>query len=118
MARPSGVLQVQREAALVAVQVLEIEAVPVVGGDVDGARLLDLQRPRAPVGQLPHAGRAGARMRQVEHLDPPQRAVGGAACSPSRVARTFFAGDDFRFVHKALQVLSIVTRELSRSPRG
>ena len=101
MARPSGVLQVQREAALVAMQVLEVEAVPVAGGDVvAAARLLDLERARAPVGQLPHAGRACARMRQVEHLDLPERTVGGAAASPRRVARAFFAGDDFRFVHR------------------
>ncbi|MEZ5765995.1 MAG: hypothetical protein R3D69_18340 [Xanthobacteraceae bacterium] len=83
-------------------KVLEVEAVAVAGGDVVAARrLLDLERARAPVSQLPHAGRAGAGMRQVEHLDLPQRPVGGAARAPRGVAGAFFAGDGFGLVHGA-----------------
>ena len=74
----SGVFQVQRHAALVAVQVLEVEAVAVAAGSVAFglARRLDLDHVGAPIGELPHRGRAGAMGRQVQHLKTMQRQIG------------------------------------------
>ena len=67
--------QVEREAALVAVQVLEIEPFAARAGDVVGgaAGRLDLDDLGAPIGELAHRGRSGAGMRQVEHGEAGKR---------------------------------------------
>ena len=64
-----GVAQVQRHRLLVAMEVLEVEAVAVAAHAVAGAaaRHLDLDRLRAPVDELPHAGWTGAGAGEVEH---------------------------------------------------
>src|SRR6185437_1080125 len=65
---PRGLFEVERDAALVAVQVLEIEAMPlaaealVLGG-------LDLDDLGAPVRELTHAGRPRAHARQIDDLE-------------------------------------------------
>ena len=70
-------LQVQRHRALVAVQVLEVEAVAVAGDVLAvGRRRLDLDDVGAPVGEMPHAGGSRARQRQVQHLQAVQRHAG------------------------------------------
>ena len=63
------VLQVERDAALVAVQVLEVGALARAARSLAAAlvrRHLDLDDVGAPVGELAHAGRAGAHAGQVE----------------------------------------------------
>ena len=72
-----GRLQVQRHRALVAMQVLEVEAVAVAGDilAVGGGRL-DLDDVGAPVRQVPHAGGPGPRQGQVQHLQAVQRHAG------------------------------------------
>ena len=69
-------LQVQRDRALVAMQVLEVRAVApsdqLVGVGIGGRRL-DPDHVGAPIRQRADAGRAGARQRQVDHLEPRQR---------------------------------------------
>ena len=65
-------LEIERDAALVAVQVLEVEAVPVARRRVTigaGRRLLDPYHLGAPIGQMAHAGRAGAMRREVDDLE-------------------------------------------------
>ena len=72
-------LQVQRHRPLVAVQVLEVEAMAVAGDLLAvGRRRLDLDHIGAPVGEMPHAGGSGARQRQVQHLQPVQRHAASA----------------------------------------
>ena len=69
--RPTLVrLQIQRDAALVALDVLEIGPVAGAAGGLRGVRVLrclDLDHVRAPVAKLADRGRAGAHARQVEH---------------------------------------------------
>src|SRR5207253_3205934 len=69
-----GILEVERHAPLVAVQVLEVEAVARAAHAVARAtaRHLDLDGVRPPVHELAHAGRAGAGARQVEDIEAGQ----------------------------------------------
>ena len=65
-------LEVERDRLLVAVQVLEVEAVAAAAHGVGAAgfgRRLDLDHLRAPVGELAHRRRAGAMCREIENLD-------------------------------------------------
>src|SRR6185312_1618430 len=55
-----GILEVERDAALVAVQVLEIGAVPRAAEPAIALDRFDLDDLGAPIGELPYAGRAGA----------------------------------------------------------
>ena len=67
---PFGRLQVQGEAALVAMQILEVDPVPRAAGRIralERRRRLDLEDVRAPIGELPNGRRAGADPRQIEH---------------------------------------------------
>ena len=69
-------LQVQRQAALVAVQVLEVEPVPLARDSVPAAwsrRQLDLGHVRAPVRELTGARWPRPCPRQVERADPLER---------------------------------------------
>ena len=69
---PLRALQVQRDAALVAVDVLEVRPVPLPAHAFAGVRLLrrlDLDGVGAPVRELPHAGRARPDASQIEHGD-------------------------------------------------
>ena len=73
-------LEVQGQAPLVAVQVLEVRsgaraAEPVAVRALIGQ--LDLDHVGAPVGELAHAGRAGAHARQVDHGEARQRLARG-----------------------------------------
>src|SRR5204862_727863 len=62
------------QAALVAVQVLEIEAVAPRAGHIAAvAARFDLDDLGAPIGELAHRGRPGAGMRQIEHGETGQR---------------------------------------------
>ncbi len=70
---PSGALEIEREASLVAVQVLEVGAMAAAGVVLLGHRHLDLDDIGAPVGELPHADRPAAHPREVEHLEARQR---------------------------------------------
>ena len=65
-----GLAQVQRDAALVAVQVLEVEPVAIAAHAVAGAPAghLDLDGLGAPVDELAHARRAGARAGEIEDV--------------------------------------------------
>ncbi len=62
-------LQVERQAALVAVQVLEIKPVAPRAGDIASglARLLDLDHIGAPIGELADRSRPGPGMTQIEN---------------------------------------------------
>src|SRR6516165_6493638 len=62
-------LQVERQAPLVAMQVLEIEALAPRAGNIAPrfARRLDLDDIGAPIGELAHRGRPGASMTQIEN---------------------------------------------------
>ena len=73
--RPSLRLQVEREAALVAVQVLEVGSVAPAAGRVDAgaAGRLDLDHVGAPVGELAHRRRSGAVRGEVEHFETVER---------------------------------------------
>ncbi len=82
-----GMLEVDGDAALVAVKVLEIGIVArgeiglVAVGGIALAHL-DLDHVGAPVGELARAGRPGARPRQVDHLEAGQRQI-AHGCSPA-----------------------------------
>src|SRR6266542_12743 len=67
-----GLSQIQRHALLVAMQVLEVEAVAIPAHAVAAATAghLDLDGVRAPVHELTHARRARARAREVEDVEP------------------------------------------------
>ena len=69
-------LEIQRHAALVAVQVLKIRAVVRAAHRLRSPAALDLDDIGAPVGELPHAGRAGAHPRQIEHRETRKRLRG------------------------------------------
>ena len=69
-------LEVERQAALVAMQVLEIRAVAVARHVVALARHLDLDDVGAPISQMPGAGGSGARARQIQHLEAGKRLTG------------------------------------------
>ena len=77
------ILQVQREAALVAVQVLEVGAgalaAPAVG-EIESGRRLDLDDVGAPVGELAHCGGTGTHAGQVDYTEARQRAAALGAC--------------------------------------
>ena len=64
---PSSRFEVELDRALVAVEVLEVDAVA-AADDVlaRGLRRLDADHVRAPVGEMAHARRARARERQIE----------------------------------------------------
>ncbi len=68
-------LQIERQAALVAVQVLEIEPVAPRAGDIAPrlARLLDLDHIGPPIGELADRRRSGAGMTQIENGKSGQR---------------------------------------------
>jgi hypothetical protein len=88
---PVGLAEVQRDALLVAVQVLEIEPVTIAAHTVAGAAAghLDLDRRGAPIDELPHAGRAGPRPGQVEHREPAEGKRRGAHDLASCGRRSF-----------------------------
>ena len=81
---PRRRFQVERQAALVAVQVLEIGAMARPPAPRRARRRFDLDHLGAPVGQLAHRGRTGAHARQVQHLEAGDSGIGGrsgmAAC--------------------------------------
>ena len=88
-----GMLQVDRDAALVAVEVLEIGIV--ARGEIGlGAGVgialahLDLDDAGAPIGELARAGGAGARPRQVEDGEALQRARGRCVAHVGVPSRT------------------------------
>src|SRR5262249_14886321 len=70
-----GLSEVQRHAALVPVQVLEVEALTLAADAVAVAAAghLDLDGVRAPVDELAHARRAGAGAREIEHVEARER---------------------------------------------
>jgi hypothetical protein len=74
-----GRLEIEPHHALVAVQVLEIGPVA-LAREVFSRwfRRLDADDVRAPVGEMPHAGRARARQREVQHREAGQGKVGRA----------------------------------------
>ncbi len=72
-------LQVQRQAALVAVQVLEIRTGAWTAELRGVDRCFDLDDIGAPVGKLPHAGRAGSDPRKVKTREVPFSASLAAA---------------------------------------
>ena len=66
--QPFGRLQVERDAALVAMQVLKVRSFARAAHRLFGVRRrFDLDDVGAPVGKLAHAGRPGAHARQIEH---------------------------------------------------
>ena len=74
---PLGRFQVQRQAALVAVQVLKIRTVARTAEPFAGAgRRLDLDHLGAPIGKLAHCRRTGADAGQVDDLEPGKRQRG------------------------------------------
>ena len=85
---PFGRLQVERQAALVAMQVLEIRrrarGPPGESVALERRRRLDLDDVGAPIGELPHGRRAGADPRQIEH----EKARQGPRC---RLKRHWFS---------------------------
>ena len=68
-------LEVEAQAAFVAMQVLEIEAVPFPPHSVDVAVAwrLDLDHVGAPVGELAYGSRAGTVGGEIEHFDAGKR---------------------------------------------
>ncbi len=62
-------LEVKRQAALVAVQVLEVEAVAPRAGDIAPrlARLLDLDHIGAPIGKLTNGGRPSPGVTEIKN---------------------------------------------------
>ena len=64
-------LQIERQAALVAMKVLEVEAVALAAELLlaIAEHGLDLDDIGAPIGEMAHAGRAGTGARQVDHLE-------------------------------------------------
>ena len=73
---PSGVLQIEGHAPLVAVEVLVVGSMarPAHGvADVERHRRLDHHRIGAPIGELAHGGRARAGPRQIQHADAVER---------------------------------------------
>ena len=66
-------LQVERDAALVAVQVDAVEAVPGAAEAIGAGRRLDPDDVGAPIRQVADAGWAGAGEGEVEHADAGQR---------------------------------------------
>ena len=68
--------QVQRDGALVAMQVLEVRAIASpdqFAGFTVFRRRLDPDHVGAPIGQRAHAGGTCARQGQIDHLEPRQR---------------------------------------------
>ena len=86
---PLGLLQVERHRALVAVQVLEVGAVPrtarLLAAGIFRQRV-DLDDVGAPVRELPHAGRPGADAGQIEHGEAGQ-GLRGAREGHSKILR-------------------------------
>ena len=68
-------LQVEGQAALVAVQILKVKALASRAGDIAPrfARRLDLDHIGAPIGELAHRCRPGASMTEVENSEAGQR---------------------------------------------
>src|SRR6185437_16318083 len=84
-----GILEVERDAALVAVEVLEIGAVPRAAEPAIALDRFDLDDLGAPIGELPYAGRAGADTRQIDDLEAGTRELAHDASllrGPLRVA--------------------------------
>ena len=78
---PSGCFRLMRDAALVAMDMLEVRPVPLAAhalAGVDLLRRLDLDDVGAPIGQLADAGGAGAHAGEVEHGEAGQRQHGFA----------------------------------------
>src|SRR5438067_12993650 len=69
----SGILEIERDAALVAVQVDEVEPVARSAEPFVRTRRLHANDVRAPVGKVAHARRPGAREREVEDAEACQR---------------------------------------------
>jgi hypothetical protein len=80
IAWPFRALEVERHRLLVAVQVLEVEAVPAAAHRIGVAawfgRLLDLDHVGAPVGELAHRRRTRAMRGEIEDLDVGERESG------------------------------------------
>ncbi len=88
-----GRLQIERHAALVAMQVLKVAALARPAHRLfDAGRRLDLDDIGAPVGELAHAGRARAHAGEIEHREPRKsfRSAGKGHCW--RLQRRFVAG--------------------------
>ena len=70
-----GISEVERHAPLVAVQILEVEAMAIATHAIARAAAghLDLDGLRPPVDQLSHARRAGPGAREVEDFEPGER---------------------------------------------
>src|SRR5260221_563531 len=66
-------LEIEGDAPLVAVQVLEIGAVPRAAEPAIALGRFDLDDFRAPIGELAHAGGAGAHARQIDDLEAGKR---------------------------------------------
>src|SRR5262249_51146630 len=74
---PLGGFQIERQTALVAVQVLEIGTVAAAAGGVGMlTRGLDLDHIGAPISELAHRGRAGAMGSQIDDLEAVERQGG------------------------------------------
>ena len=74
-------LEIEGDAALVAVQILKIRSVarPAHVAALDSLRQLDLDDVGAPVRKLAHARRAGADAGQIQHFEAGERFAGGKA---------------------------------------
>src|SRR5262249_49176853 len=81
---PFLALEVEGHCALVAVEVLEVEAVPAATNNIAVCRAgrLDLDHLGAPVRQLTHGSGSGAVRREVEHGQLCERHVGHGHSSP------------------------------------
>ncbi len=100
-----GRLQVQSDRALVAVQVLEVEAMAVAGDLLTvGRGRLDLDDIGAPVGEMPHRGGPRAGMCQVQHLQSAQRQAG------LRLAQCGFVSGALRHPSSPLGLAPILRR--------
>ena len=81
-------LRFERQAALVAMQVLEVRTVSLAPQARVAVRRFDLDDVCPPVGQLTHSGGAGTNARQVDDLEPGEGACRhGAVPSAGMAAR-------------------------------
>ena len=95
---PFGRLQVERHAALVAMQVLEVGALARPAHRLfQSGRRLDLDDIGAPVGELAHAGRSRAHAGQIEHREARKRfrSMGKRHCWRLQRLNSFSPADFF-----------------------